>query len=41
MDSSGQTAVPVPDWHGRVLAGFGRDELAGFLQSRDVRLEDG
>jgi glutaredoxin len=37
---TGQSAVPVLDWHGRVLMGFDKEELVGFLQSRDVKLED-
>lgn len=37
---TGQSAVPVLDWHGRVLLGFDKEELVAFLQSRDVKLED-
>ncbi len=37
---SGQSKVPTLDWHGRVLADFGVDELVPFLQSRNVKLED-
>jgi glutaredoxin 3 len=37
---SGQSRTPVLDWHGRVLAGFNREELVAFLRSRDVKLED-
>lgn len=37
---SGQSKVPTLDWHGRILADFGVDELVPFLQSRNVKLED-
>lgn len=37
---SGQGKVPTLDWHGKVLADFGVDELVPFLQGRGVKLED-
>lgn len=37
---SGQTKAPVLDWHGRILADFGVDELRPFLLKQNVRLED-
>jgi glutaredoxin 3 len=37
---SGQTKAPTLDWHGRILADFGVDELVPFLQAREVKLED-
>jgi len=37
---SGQTKAPVLDWHGRILADFGVDELKPFLMKQNVRLED-
>lgn len=37
---SGQTKAPVLDWHGRILADFGVDELKPFLLKQNVRLED-
>ncbi|AHF93362.1 glutaredoxin-like protein [Opitutaceae bacterium TAV1] len=37
---SGQSKVPVLDWHGTVLTDFGTDELVPFLRSRNVKLED-
>lgn len=37
---SGQTKAPVLDWHGKVLADFGLDELKPFLQERGVEFED-
>ncbi len=37
---SGQTNVPTLDWHGKILADFGVDELVPFLQAREVKLED-
>jgi glutaredoxin len=37
---SGQARVPTFDWHGRVLADFGVEELVPFLRARNVKLED-
>lgn len=37
---SGQTKAPTLDWHGKILADFGLDELIPFLQGQNVKLED-
>ncbi len=37
---SGQTKAPTMDWHGRILADFGVEELIPFLQGQNVKLED-
>lgn len=37
---SGQTKAPTLDWHGKILADFGVDELVPFLRERNVKLED-
>ena len=37
---SRQTKAPVLDWHGKILADFGVDELIPFLQTQNVKLED-
>ncbi|HEX2100180.1 MAG TPA: glutaredoxin family protein [Candidatus Synoicihabitans sp.] len=37
---SGQDKAPVLDWHGRILADFGPDELYPFLRAQNVKLED-
>jgi len=37
---SSQTSAPVLDWHGKILADFGVEELKSFLQSQDVKFED-
>lgn len=37
---SNQTKAPTLDWHGRILADFGSDELTEFLRAQNVRLED-
>ena len=37
---SGQTKAPVLDWHGKVLADFGVEELKPFLLEQNVQLED-
>lgn len=37
---SGQGKVPTLDWHGKVLADFGVEELVPFLRAREVKLED-
>ena len=37
---SGQTKAPTLDWHGKVLADFGVDELVPFLRKENVQLED-
>lgn len=37
---SGQTKAPTLDWHGKILADFGADELRQFLRDQNVTLED-
>jgi glutaredoxin 3 len=37
---SGQTRAPTLDWHGKILADFGVEELVPFLRSQNVKLED-
>ena len=37
---SRQTKAPVLDWHGKILADFGVEELIPFLQTQNVKLED-
>jgi glutaredoxin 3 len=37
---SGQTKAPTLDWHGKILADFGTEELVPFLQQQGVKLED-
>jgi glutaredoxin 3 len=37
---SGQSKAPVLDWHGKVLADFGLEELKPFLQTQNVKFED-
>lgn len=37
---SGQGRAPTLDWHGRILADFGVDELVPFLRKQNVKLED-
>jgi glutaredoxin 3 len=37
---SGQTKAPTLDWHGKILADFGLEELIPFLQGQNVKLED-
>ncbi len=37
---SGQSKTPTLDWHGKVLADFGTDELVPFLREQNVKLED-
>ena len=37
---SGQTKAPTLDWHGKILADFGTDELVPFLRDQNVKLED-
>jgi glutaredoxin 3 len=37
---SGQAKAPVLDWHGKILADFGLEELKPFLQSQNVKFED-
>ncbi len=37
---SGQTKAPTLDWHGKILADFGVDELVPFLRTQNVKLED-
>lgn len=40
MRKSGQSKTPTLDWHGKILADFGTDELVPFLQEQEVKLED-
>lgn len=37
---SGQGKAPTLDWHGKILADFGTDELVPFLREQNVKLED-
>ena len=37
---SGQTKAPVLDWHGKILADFGAEELKPFLHTQGVKFED-
>lgn len=37
---SKQTKAPVLDWHGKILADFGVEELKPFLLEQNVQLED-
>ena len=37
---SRQEKAPVLDWHGKILADFGVDELVPFLRKQNVKLED-
>ncbi len=37
---SQQTKAPVLDWHGKILADFGVEELKPFLQAQNVKFED-
>jgi hypothetical protein len=37
---SGQTKAPTLDWHGKILADFGVEELIPFLQAQNVKMED-
>lgn len=37
---SSQTKAPVLNWHGKILADFGVEELKPFLQARNVKFED-
>ena len=37
---SKQTSAPVLDWHGKILADFGVEELKPFLHSQNVEFED-
>ena len=37
---SRQTKAPVLDWHGKILADFGVDELRPFLRQQNVKFED-
>ncbi len=40
VSKSNQKKAPVLDWHGKILADFGVDELVPFLQAQNVKLED-
>lgn len=37
---SKQAKAPVLDWHGKILADFGVDELKPFLQTQNIKFED-
>jgi glutaredoxin 3 len=37
---SKQTKAPTLDWHGKILADFGIEELVPFLQAQSVKMED-
>ena len=37
---SRQSKAPTLDWHGRILADFGVEELVPFLRAQNVKLED-
>lgn len=37
---SSQTKAPTLDWHGKILADFGVEELKPFLLKEGVELED-
>lgn len=37
---SKQKKAPVLDWHGKILADFGVEELVPFLHTQGVELED-
>ncbi len=37
---SGQTRAPTLDWHGKILADFGTEELVPLLQAQNVKLAD-
>lgn len=37
---SRQTKAPTLDWHGKILADFGVDELKEFLVQQNIELED-
>ena len=36
VELSGQSKTPTMNWHGKVLADFGVEELVPFLASQDV-----
>ena len=38
--ASGQSKAPVLDWHGRILADFGVEELKTFLHAQKIQFED-
>jgi glutaredoxin 3 len=40
VTKSHQKKAPVLDWHGKILADFGVEELVPFLQKQSVKLED-
>jgi glutaredoxin 3 len=40
QEKSGQTRAPTLDWHGKILADFGSEELVPFLLEQNVKLED-
>jgi glutaredoxin 3 len=37
---TGQAKAPSLDWHGKILADFGLEELRPFLQQQNVKFED-
>jgi glutaredoxin 3 len=40
VSKSGQKKAPVLDWHGKILADFGVEELVPFLHAQNVEFED-
>jgi glutaredoxin 3 len=40
QQKSKQSKAPTLDWHGKILADFGVDELKPFLQGQNVKFED-
>lgn len=40
VGKSSQKKAPVLDWHGKILADFGVEELIPFLHAQGVELED-
>ncbi len=36
IERSGQSKAPTMDWHGKILADFGVDELVPFLKKQGV-----
>jgi glutaredoxin 3 len=39
LKKSGQTKAPTLDWHGKILADFGVDELVPFMRAQGVALK--
>jgi len=40
VELSGQSKAPTMDWHGKILADFGVDELVPFLKKQGVDWSD-